>query len=104
MDIFVLSIPNTLETIYGMGFFGIMLSLARERFPTKLGDFPDLAIYLSSLVLAGTFVLTQEFKLHNLGGNNVFDPNDVVASVIGLVLMFVLFVRYGIIEYSESTV
>ncbi len=102
MNILVLSIPNTLETIFGMGFFGILLSLAREHFPSKLGAVPDIAIYLVSLALAGTFVLTQEFKLHNLGGNNVYDPNDVIASVIGLVVMFVLFVRFGILDNSES--
>ncbi len=35
---------------------------------------------------------------------NVFDPNDAIASVIGLVLMFGLFLRFGIIEKSGSAV
>lgn len=99
-DVFVLSVPNTLEAVFGMGIIGAALSVARERFRNRLGWIPDLTIYLGALAIAGTYVLTQEFKLHNLGGRNVFDPHDAVASVIGLVVMFVLFVRLGVLQAS----
>lgn len=46
-------------------------------------------------------MLTQEFELHNLGGNNVYDPNDVAASIIGLVGMLLVFSRFGIIEQVD---
>ena len=100
-DTFVLSVPNTIETIFGMGIIGAALSVAREKFRNRLGGVPDLAIYLCTLTITATYVLTQEFRLHNLGGRNVFDPNDAIASVIGLVVMFLLFVRFGIIEQSR---
>ncbi|MEP2447184.1 MAG: hypothetical protein ABJI69_08145 [Balneola sp.] len=35
-------------------------------------------------------------KFHNLGGRNVYDPNDVVASIIGLVFVFIMLNAYGI--------
>lgn len=101
IDTFVLSLPNTIETIFGMGIVGAALAVILEKLKPRFGEVPDLAIYISTLILAGAFVLTQEFKLHNLGGRNVFDPNDAVASVIGLTLMFILFVRFGILEKSE---
>lgn len=42
-------------------------------------------LYILATLLAAIYVLTQEFKVHNLGGNNVFDWNDVGFSLIGLV-------------------
>lgn len=104
IETFVLSVPNTIEAIFGMGIIGAALSVAREKFKSRLGAVPDLAIYLSTLIIAGVFVLTQEFKLHNLGGRNVFDPNDAIASVIGLIGMFILLVRFGILDKSGSAV
>ena len=47
-------------------------------------------------------MLTQEFKLHNLGGNNVYDPYDVVASIVGLVGMFWLVSRFGVLKGASG--
>ena len=96
LDVFVLSVPNTIESIFGMSLVGGILMVARQRFYGSVGSVTRLAVYLVTLVLVGMYVLTQEFKLHNLGGNNVYDPNDVIASVVGMIVMFVLFVRFGI--------
>jgi hypothetical protein len=35
-------------------------------------------------------------KFHSLGGRNVYDFNDVMASVIGLVFIFIMLNLYGI--------
>lgn len=46
-----------------------------------------------AVILAGIYVITQELKVHNLGGNNVFDPNDVVFSCIGLLIGYMIIIR-----------
>ena len=40
--------------------------------------------------MAGVYVLLQEFKIHNLGGNNVFNSTDVFFSILGLVVSIFL--------------
>ncbi|MEM7574511.1 MAG: hypothetical protein AAF433_16525 [Bacteroidota bacterium] len=41
-------------------------------------------IYLLAVLLAAIYVTTQELKIHNLGGANIYDPNDLIFSGIGL--------------------
>ena len=94
----VLSVPNTFEAIIGMSTVTALLMRAKLHFSPRLERIPNLAIYLLGTVVVGTYVLTQEFKLHDLGGRNVYDPYDVAASILGLVGMFLLFWRYGILE------
>ncbi|MEZ5288410.1 MAG: hypothetical protein R2712_27110 [Vicinamibacterales bacterium] len=61
-----------------------------------------MGIYLLSVAITGAYVVLQEVKVHNLGGRNVYDPNDVVASIIGLVMMFIVFARFGVVEESSQ--
>lgn len=78
--------------------------VAKLYFSPRFNRIPDLAVYLLATIIAGTYVLTQEFNLHALGGRNVYDPYDAVASLIGLVGMFLLFWRRGVIERVEKAV
>lgn len=104
VQIVVLSIPNTIEAIFGMSIIGGILSVVHARFKTHFGWLPDAVLYLVTTVLAGTYVLTQEFRLHNLGGNNIYDPYDVAASILGLIVMLVLFLRFGILDKAKPEV
>ena len=52
-------------------------------------------IYLVSLMLAAVYVITQEMNFHSLGGNNIYDFNDIVASVIGLVVIYGMLAAFG---------
>ena len=97
LTIVVLSAPNTFEAIIGMSTVTALLMRAK-LFSPRLEGIPNLAIYLLATVVAGIYVLTQEFKLHDLGGRNVYDPYDVVASIVGLVGTLLLFWRYGFLE------
>lgn len=99
-DIAVLSWPNAAEAIIGLGVCTALLHLARHQLRPRWDQLPRLWIDLTALTLAGTYVLTQEFKLHHLGGRNTFDPYDVVASVLGLLIMFAVLRRYGAVEPS----
>ena len=63
----------------------------------------ETSIYLISVSLAALYVISQELKFHNLGGNNVYDVNDVIASVLGLVFMLVTMLFFGFFKKTGST-
>ncbi|MEO1054891.1 MAG: hypothetical protein AAFX87_29930 [Bacteroidota bacterium] len=91
-EMIVYSIPNFFEAILGtIVATAISLSL-KDAFRHKV---KDALVYPISLSFASIYVITQELKLHNLGGNNVYDVNDLMASVIGLILMASLFFTCG---------
>ena len=86
-DITVLSLPNFFEGVIGV----ITITALGLYFLGSRGIGPRKEwIYFFALVFSAIYTLTQEFKLHNLGGNNVYDPYDVLFSVIGLVTGFLL--------------
>lgn len=81
-----LSFPNLAEGITGVITSTILLLGLSSRVKT---DFlSDRAIYIIAVVFSAVYVLLQEFKVHNLGGNNVYDFNDVLFSIVGLSLGF----------------
>lgn len=97
-QIVVFSIPNLVEGIVGtLALTGILLQL-RQYFNKKAGKVNDTIVYLMAVSMAGVYVLSQEFKFHNLGGNNVYDPYDVIASIIGLFLAFGLIQVCGFVD------
>ncbi len=81
----LLSLPNFFEAIIGtLTLTGIGL-LINDRL-TERHQINQRLIYLLAVILAGIYVSTQELKIHNLGGNNVYDRNDLIFSFIGLLL------------------
>lgn len=86
-DITVLSLPNFFEGIVGVLSLTYIGLYVNSRFVQKVEKrIGEQRIYLLATLIAAIFVLTQEFKIHNLGGNNVYDPYDVLFSIIGLVV------------------
>ena len=86
----LLSLPNFFEGVIGtliLTYIGLYLN---ERVGKK--RIGEMMIYVSAVVIAGVYVITQELKFHNFGGNNVMDPNDVVGSVIGLMVGFAIII------------
>jgi hypothetical protein len=97
-QIVVLSLPNFSEAVMGtLILTGILLQL-RQFMGDKLKFFNTSRVYLTALILASIYVISQEFKLHNIGGNNVYDPYDLVASIIGLTLTYMIIRKFGFIE------
>ncbi len=85
------SFPNLAEGIVGVLTTSLILIVLSRRF-SKV-QLNGIFIYFLSFVLAGIYVISQEFKLHNIGGNNVYDPMDVIFSVIGLTTgLMILFI------------
>jgi hypothetical protein len=68
-QIVVLSLPNFSEAVMGtLILTGILLQL-RPFMGDKLKFFNTSRVYLTALILASIYVISQEFKLHNIGGN-----------------------------------
>ena len=82
VDILFLSFPNFCEAIVGVITLTMIGYVLKEKLQPTL---PDIAIYVGAVILAAVYVLTQELRIHNLGGNNVYDPYDMMASFLGLV-------------------
>ncbi len=97
-QIVVLSLPNFSEAVMGtLLVTGILLQL-RQFLGDKLKAFKTTYVYLTALILASIYVISQEFKFHNIGGNNVYDPYDLVASILGLALTYLTIRKFGFIK------
>ena len=67
-----------------------------------MGHIKDEYFYFVAVGLASIYSVTQEFKYHNLGGNNVYDPYDVIASLIGLGMTYGLIQVFGFVENEKT--
>ncbi|WP_299618422.1 hypothetical protein [uncultured Tenacibaculum sp.] len=74
-----LSLPNLFE-----GILGVLILTALGLTLTRNKNIKHNYIYILAIIFAAIYVITQEFKIHNLGGKNVYDSNDVLFSLIGL--------------------
>lgn len=91
--LFSYSIPNFIEAVMGVFILtGFLTYYGSHMFKNST------VLQITSVSLAGVYVITQELKIHNLGGNNIYDPYDLAASIIGLLFSFLLIRRYGIME------
>ncbi|SFN87077.1 hypothetical protein [Salegentibacter flavus] len=96
------SIPNLIEaTVVTLLLTGILLQI-RQLFNRKFGSIKDRYIHISAVCLASIYVISQEIKLHNLGGNNVYDPYDIVASLLGLLATFGIIQLFGFTEKKND--
>ncbi len=100
-DIFLMitfSFPNLAEAIIAtLLLTGILLQI-RQYFNKRFGSINDTYIHILAVCIASIYVISQELKIHNIGGNNVYDPYDLVASLIGLIATFGIIQLYGFTE------
>lgn len=75
----------------------------RQYFHKKLGSVKDTSIHILAVCIASMYVISQELKFHNLGGNNVYDPYDIAASLIGLIATFAIIQRFGYTKKKMDT-
>lgn len=87
------SIPNFIEAVMGTFIVTGMLTYYGSHWFKRA-----TVRNLTGVLLAGAYVISQELKIHNLGGNNVYDPNDLIASILGLLLSFLVIRKYGITQ------
>ena len=90
INTFVLSYPNFCEAAVGTILLSYMgLVLKHHGFPF-LVESKNATIYVIATLFAAIYVILQEFKIHNLGGRNIYDPYDVLFSVLGLIAAYLL--------------
>ena len=90
LKIFTLSFPNLCEAIIGIMTITMLGLLFNKRQLSTEKQFKERSIYWFAAAFTSIYVITQEFKWHNLGGNNVYDPIDVLFSIIGVVIGLLL--------------
>ena len=96
--ILTLSIPNLLEAIIAtLILTGILLQL-KQSYLSKTNAIKEITLRISAVALAAIYVISQELKFHYLGGNNVYDPYDLIASAIGLVGTFTVIQLFGFVN------
>jgi len=95
IKIFSMSYPNFCEAIAGTIVIAFMLLVINGKFGKKGLGLKEEYIPLISILTSGIYVLLQEFKIHNIGGTNVYDPYDVIFSIIGLII------AYGLLLYVK---
>ena len=98
-QIFVFSIPNLIEAILGTIILTAILLQLRQYSNKKI---KDSSIYLIAVSISSLYVISQELKFHNLGGNNVYDPYDLIASILGLLLIFMIIKKYGFMDLKQK--
>ena len=94
-QIMTLSVPNLIEAIVGTLLLTGILMQIRQQFGKYFASINDTYIHVIAVCMASIYVITQELKFHNIGGNNVYDPYDIIASVIGLLAIFCIIQFFG---------
>ena len=89
------SLPNFLEAVMGVILVSGILTYVRDM-NKAFQQTDDVAIYLASGLISAAYVFSQELGIHNLGGNNVYDPNDMLASLLGLVVSTGMLCCFGL--------
>jgi hypothetical protein len=86
LKVIAFSLPNFFEAIAGSILVFLILFFINDALAQRKSKLAQsrTTLYLLTFVLAGIYVILQEFKIHNLGGENIYDPYDVLFSVIGL--------------------
>lgn len=90
----VYSFPNFCEAVMGVIVL-TNLAIAARRSISALSSVSNRTLLNTATLIAMIYVLTQEYGLHNLGGNNTFDALDVIASIFGLVFINSIIARTG---------
>jgi hypothetical protein len=103
-QIIVLSMPNLIEAIIGTLLGTGILLQARQYLNNTLGAIKDAYVHLLAVLIVSVYVISQELKFHNLGGNNVYDRYDIIASFIGLILTYGIIELFGFSEEAKNDV
>lgn len=90
----VYSLPNFCEAVMGVIILTNLAIFVRSAVKT-LSAISNPMIYNTATLTALFYVTTQEYGLHSLGGNNTFDPIDMLASILGLVFINRLISKTG---------
>lgn len=95
INVFVLSLPNLCEAVIGALLLTNIGLFLRHKYLKAYKGLKEYHVYLIAVAAATIYVSLQELKIHNLGGRNVYDPFDLLFSIIGIA------VAYGLLVYLK---
>ncbi len=98
------SFPNFAEAVVGTLVVTNLILLLRLKVRALSLRLSNCRVCLLASLISGFYVISQELEIHNIGGNNVYDPNDIAASIIGLIFINIIFARYGVaVQHVTAT-
>jgi len=103
IEILSYSIPNFFEAVMGTSILVAILFILKFREVWFFKNIKDINLKIIGIAFSFIYVVTQELKIHNLGGRNVYDANDLIASVIGMVFIAIIILRYGVRDLERNT-
>ncbi|WP_421896310.1 hypothetical protein [Marinoscillum sp.] len=102
LQVMVLSFPNFAEAVMGTMVLTGILFRVKHITLQKVTFLQPGHVFLAAAILAAIYVIFGELRVHNLGNNNTYDPNDLIASVIGLNLAYFTVRKFGFATIHES--
>lgn len=101
--VLVNSLPNLIEAIIGTIDVALILLIIVRRNLRLKHRIGHTTMYVVATVIAGLFVISAELNWIHFRGPNVYDPNDIVASILGLFIILFLLTRFGLVtEQSDE--
>jgi len=100
--IIAFSIPNLIEAVAGTLLLTGILFQLREFFFKQMGKLKDAHLYLMATGISSLYVVSQELKFHNLGGQNTYDIYDLFASFAGLILTYIIITTFGFADRIKN--
>ena len=100
--IVVNSFPNFLEGIIGsISLSGLGLWF-KNRKGTWSRESETPAFFNWIAIIAAVYVITQELNWYTITRENIADPYDVVASILGVVLINRILISVGLLAYTNN--
>lgn len=88
------SLPNFFEAIIGVLTLVAIGLIINRRILKGDKKIKKRLIYTMAPIIGGVYVITQELNLHSfIGGENVYDFNDIVFSIIGLIVGYFIVIK-----------
>ena len=81
------SAPSFFESVIGTFVLTGIGLILNDRLHEKIQ--PKFA-NLMTLIITAVFVTTQELNIYNIRGNNTLDPNDLIFSMFGLIVGYLI--------------
>ena len=100
--VLVNSLPNLIEAIIGTIDVALVLLIIVRRNLRLKHCIGHTTMYVVATVIAGLFVISSELNWIHFRGPNVYDPNDIVASIFGLLITLFLLTRIGLVTEQSN--
>ena len=95
------SYPNFLEGIMGSIYLGGLGLWFKNRTGKWSPEHETATFFNWVTIVAALYVVTQELNWYTVTRENVYDPYDVIASILGLIVVNRVLNSVGLFAYRE---